>query len=57
MKSGAHEISVARPSARDIAMHRARDCVMLDEVGVCGRPQRREVLGLIDRDFVGILRV
>jgi hypothetical protein len=53
MKGRAHEISVARPSARDIAMHRAGDRVMLDEVGVCGRLEHRKVLGLIDRDFVG----
>src|SRR5580698_10430884 len=57
MKSRAHEISVARPSARDIAMHRAGDRVMLDKIGVSGRLEHREVLGLIDRDFVGILRV
>ena len=53
MKSRSHEISVARPSARDIAMHRAGDRVMLGEIGVGDRLEHRESLGLIDRDFVG----
>jgi hypothetical protein len=57
MKRRAHEISVARASARDIAMHCAGDRVMLGEIGVGDRLERWESLGLIDRDFVGMLRV
>jgi len=42
MKSWAHQISVARASARDIAMHGSRYGVMFDKVSVGGRLERGE---------------
>src|ERR1700760_4506372 len=57
MKSRAHEISVARPSALDITMHRAGDRIMLGEICVRGRLEPPEILRLIDRDFMRRLRV
>src|ERR1044071_4780074 len=53
MKSGAHEISVACASARDIAVHGTRDCVMFNEVGVGGRFDREQSIGCIGRDLKG----
>jgi hypothetical protein len=57
MKSRAHEISVARASARDVAVHGTGDRVMFDEVGVGSWFERGEALSFIDRDFEGTLGV
>jgi hypothetical protein len=53
MKSRAHKIAVACTRPRDVAMHRARDRIMFDEVRVGGGLRRGEIVGSIDGEWIG----
>jgi len=51
MKSGTHEISVACAGTCDIAVHGTRNRIMFNEISVCGRFDREQSFGFINRDF------
>src|SRR6478752_6281369 len=44
MKGGAHEIAVAGAGTCDVAVHGASDGVMLEEIGIAGRPGKGQSL-------------
>ena len=51
MKRRVHEIAVTCTRPRDVAMHRARDRIMFDEIRVGGRFRRGETVGSIDGEW------
>jgi hypothetical protein len=55
MKSGAHEIAITCTRASDVAIDRASDRIMLDEVPIGSRFQGGEIVGFLAREWTGTL--